>query len=66
MSAIVRPTPKERQIMRRVKAYRCSMWFIALCLLTAVAFITGAQFVAFAAIGLAAIAAIAALVYRFI
>ena len=42
MSAIVPPTPKERHVMRRVKAYRCSMWCIAFCFFAVVAFIAGA------------------------
>jgi hypothetical protein len=66
MSAIVPPTPKERQVMRRVKAYRCFMWCIALCLFAVLAFIVGAQLVGFASVGVAVIAAIGAVIYRFI
>ena len=66
MSAIVPPTPKERQVMRRGKLYRCSKWCIAFCLFAVVAFIAGAQLVGFAAVGAAVIAAIGAVIYRFI
>jgi len=52
--------------MRRVKAYRCSMWCVALCLFAMLAFIAGAQSVGFATVGVAVIAATGAVIYRFI
>jgi hypothetical protein len=62
--------------MRRVKAFRCAKWCVALVLLAAVAFITRsqvgaslsvwAQWVGFAAGGLALVAAIGAVVYRMV
>jgi hypothetical protein len=78
VAAIVLPRRRriERKIMRRVKAFRCSQWCVALALLTAAAFVARsqvgaslsiwAQWVGFAASGLALIAAIGAVVYRMV
>jgi hypothetical protein len=68
MSTIVPPRqiPKERRIMRRVKAYRCFKWFIAFCLFALAAFIAGAQLVGFAAMGVAVVAGIGTVIYRLI
>ena len=50
--------------MRRVKAYRFSMWCIAFCLFAVVGFVPGAQLVGLVAVGVAVIAAIGAVIYR--
>jgi hypothetical protein len=66
MSAIVPPTPEERQVMRRVKAYRCSIGCIACCVFAVIAFIASAQLVGLATVAMAVIAAVGAVIYRFI
>jgi len=68
MSAILPPpqTLQERRILRRVKAYRCRKWFIVFSVFALTAFIARAQLLGLAAIGLAAVAAIGAVVYRLI
>ena len=78
MAAIVPPRRRriERRLMRRVKAFRCAKWCVALALLAAAAFIARsqvgaglsiwAQRVGFAAGGLALVAAIGAVVYRMV
>lgn len=66
MNAIVpaEQNRKERRILRRVKAYRCFKWFIACGLFALAGFMLGAQPIAFAAVGLAVVAGIAAVFYR--
>ena len=78
MAAIVPPRRRriERKLMRRVKAFRCAKWCVALALLAAAAFIARsqvgaglsiwAQRVGFAAGVLAFVAAIGAVVYRMV
>jgi hypothetical protein len=66
----------ERKVLRRVKAFRCSKWCVAFCVLATVAFTVRAQLdasfsiwlqlVGLGACGLALVAAVAAVVYRVI
>ena len=65
MGAIVPPTPRQRQVTRRVKAYRSFIGCIACGLLAAIAFIAGAPLLGSAAVVLTIIAAIGAVIYRF-
>jgi hypothetical protein len=74
VSAIVPPSPRERRVFRRVRAYRCLRACVAFCLLGAAAFIARAhlepsllrwaQLIGFTACGLAVVAALGAVVYR--
>jgi hypothetical protein len=78
VTAIVppRPTPIERKVLRRVKAYRCAQGCVAFSLLTVLSFVarsqvgpslsTWVQVVGVVAGALALLAAIGAVVYRLV